>query len=151
MGREKQPGHHPPASATTPKHFPETTPPVAADYTQFILTTVMELQKTVAGLTTSVENLAALAMRQDQKLDRISHTIYAAAAVVALVGAVGAFFLNKVSDILVDAAKQSFKPAAVTDSRPAPVPPPPPAQVAPPVAAPAQPPAAPAPAPGPVR
>jgi hypothetical protein len=105
MGKQRVAGQ-----PTTPEKFAETTPPATtgADYTQFPLTTVMQLQGTVGGLTKAVETLAKCSDDQGKKIDHLSHVIYAAGAVVTILTAAAVFILNKLSDVLVEAFKRGL-------------------------------------------
>jgi len=66
----------------------------------------MKMQMSVGKLMEAVETLKIQSKEHGQKIDRISHTIYAAAAVVTVIGAIGLFILNKIWD----AALLYFKP-----------------------------------------
>ena len=83
-----------------PTELPQTPPPQPVDWS-WSLQSIMELQKTVGALSKSVETLAAQAEKHDRKLDQISHRIYAAVAVLAVVGGVLAWILNAASDEVV--------------------------------------------------
>ncbi|MGA3205784.1 MAG: hypothetical protein ABSF12_25090 [Bryobacteraceae bacterium] len=56
------------------------------------------MQNTMGKLVEAVETLKTESKEQRLKLDRISHTIYAAAAVATVIGGIGLFLLNKVWD-----------------------------------------------------
>lgn len=58
----------------------------------------MGMQTTTGKLVEAVETLKIESKEQRQKIDRISHTIYAAAAVVTVTGGIGLFILNKIWD-----------------------------------------------------
>lgn len=66
----------------------------------------MAIQATLGKLTEAVETLKAQSKEHGQKLERISHTMYAAGAVMTVVGGISIFILNKVWD----AALLFFKP-----------------------------------------
>lgn len=85
-----------------PEHFPDTTPPsyVGSDYS-FTLQTVLDLKGSVGRLSQAVETLIDTSKDQGRKIDRISHIIYAAGAVVTLLGIVAGFLLNKLADVLI--------------------------------------------------
>jgi len=115
VAEQVQPG------ATTPQRFPETTPATPADYTQFTLTTVMELQKAVGGLTHAVEGLSKQSDEQGKKIDEIRHQVsfvkgalWVGAIVVALAsGLAGWLSAGKVSIII----GQHSPPTALTHGR----------------------------------
>lgn len=96
--------------ATPPQRFAETTPPQVsgADYTQFTLGAVSQLQHAVGGLTTAVDALTRRSEDQGKKLDHISHVVYAAGAVVSVLTAIGVFILSKLSDVLIEALKKNL-------------------------------------------
>ncbi len=79
----------------TPPTFAETTPSryPMADYS-FTLQAVMELQKTVGQLTERIDTLIKRVDQQGPKLSSISHQIYAAWAVLVVLGILGGFFVN---------------------------------------------------------
>lgn len=88
-----------------PTELPQTPPPQPVDWS-WSLQMIMELQKTVGALSKSVETLAAQAEKHDRKLDQISHRIYAAAALLVVIGAVLAWIFNAASDEVVDVVKE---------------------------------------------
>lgn len=63
----------------------------------------MEIQKTLGQLQQSVTQLTEQSKRHGEKLDRISHIIFAAGVVGALLLAVGSFILNKIWNVLIAA------------------------------------------------
>ena len=69
---------------------------------------LMELQRTVGELSQSVETLARQSKEHDKKLDRISHRIYAAVAVLTILGAALLWLLNAVSDEIVAVVKEAL-------------------------------------------
>ncbi len=100
MARDK--GDRPP---TTPQYTD--TPPTYTQPGDFsYLEIIMAMHGTVAKLTEAVETLKTQSKEHGQKLERISHTIYAAAAVVTVIGGISLFILNKIWD----AALLYFKP-----------------------------------------
>ena len=86
------------------ERIPITSPPPHPDW-NWLLQTLMGLQKTVGELSQAVATLTGRADRLeekmdriDRKVDRINHTIYAAVAVLTAIGAVGLWVLNAASD-----------------------------------------------------
>jgi hypothetical protein len=59
---------------------------------------MMQMQQTMGELKATVAHLTSASDQQGQKLDRISHRMYAAGVVLAILLAVGGFLLNKVWD-----------------------------------------------------
>ena len=90
-----------------PDEFPETPPPQLADWS-WTLQMLMELQRTVGELSQSVETLTRQSKEHDKKLDRISHRIYAAVAVLTILGAALLWLLNAVSDEIVAVVKEAL-------------------------------------------
>ena len=90
-----------------PEDFPETPPPQPIDWS-WSLQMLMELQRTVGELSQSVETLTKQSKEHDKKLNQISHRIYAAVAVLTIVGAVLLWMLNAVSDEIVTAVKEAL-------------------------------------------
>jgi len=80
----------------TPDAFPVPPPPQfqAVDHS-WVLQTIMELQKTTGQLTEAVHTLSRQTEKHGDKLDSISHRIYGAAAVLAALGAIIYFFLDR--------------------------------------------------------
>jgi hypothetical protein len=78
-----------------PSGFPDVTPPryPMTDYS-FTLQAVMELQKTIGGLTEAVNTLKTQTERQGTKLDSISHRVYAATVIVMIAVPIVAFLAN---------------------------------------------------------
>lgn len=87
-------------SETTPKDFPEVKPPAYAEGVAgaYLVESMMQMQKTLGELSASVEHLKSEADKQGAKLDRISHIMFASGVVLAILIAVGGFFLNKIWD-----------------------------------------------------
>jgi hypothetical protein len=87
---------------TTPSRFPETTPQVypGSDYS-FTLQAVLELQKSVGQLQEAVSTLKDQAKQHSDKLEKISLRIYAATAVLVVLGSIIGFLLNKGVDLLI--------------------------------------------------
>jgi hypothetical protein len=84
---------------TVPTQFPDVKPPY--DQTIGVLHLVesmMQMQQAVGELKANVVHLKDASDRQTAKLDRISHIIFAAGVVLAIVLAIGGFFLNKIWD-----------------------------------------------------
>jgi hypothetical protein len=86
--------------ATTPRE--STVPPaeyVGAEHS-FTLQMVTQLHGSVGELKAEVRGLLKQSEKQETKLDKISHQIYAAIAVIAVVGTMSGFLLNKIWDLL---------------------------------------------------
>jgi len=82
--------------------FPETTPPQyrGSDYS-FTLQAVLELQKSVGQLQEAVGTLKEQGKQHAENLDKISLRIYAATAVLIVLGTIIGFLLNKGVDLLI--------------------------------------------------
>jgi len=82
----------------TPKEIPEITPQryPMTDYS-FTLQAIMEMQKTIGGLSEAVGTLKNLTEKQGEKLDKISHRIYAATVVITIALPILAFLANLVA------------------------------------------------------
>jgi hypothetical protein len=85
---------------TTPKSFPEVPP---STYTEsvgsaWLMESVMQMQQSVGELKATVGHLTTASDRQATKLDSISHRIYAAGVVLAVLLSIGGFFMNKIWD-----------------------------------------------------
>jgi hypothetical protein len=97
---------------TTPRQFGESTPPQYAmvDYS-FTLQAVMELQKSVGQLTARFDEFDKKLDRQSDKLDRVNRQMYAAWAVLIVLGVIGGFLINHlwgpISNLLAQALKES--------------------------------------------
>lgn len=89
-----------PSSQTdvTPERFGETTPAFGREEHSFTLQAVMEIQKAVGQLTARIDELVKKADRQGDKLDSISHQIYAAWAILIVFGIIGGFLVNHLWD-----------------------------------------------------
>jgi len=61
----------------------------------------MNMQHTMGKLTEAVNGLKENQAEQRKKLDRISHQIYAAIAVLTLIGAVIWFFANSINNLII--------------------------------------------------
>ena len=70
--------------------------------------TVGELSQAVATLTGRVDRLEEEVGRLDRKVDRINHTIYAAVVVLTAIGAVGLRVLNAASDAIMALVKEAL-------------------------------------------
>ena len=90
-----------------PDEFPETPPPQLTDWS-WTLQMLMELQRNVGELSQSVETLTRQSKEHDKKLDRIRHRIYAAVAVLTILGAALLWLLNAVSDEIVAVVKEAL-------------------------------------------
>ena len=99
MARRKQEditGDRPPQ----PRQIPETTPTryAGAVNEMWLAETVMQMQKSMGELTSSVAQLKTTSADQSTKLDKISHRMYAAGAVITVLMGLGGFFLSKIWD-----------------------------------------------------
>jgi len=76
-------------SQVTPSRLPDVTPPAypSQNY-DFILQAVWEINRTLGSLQTSVENLSKQTKEHDDKIDKLSHKVYAATAIVAVLWAI---------------------------------------------------------------
>ena len=95
MARAKEPGPESP-----PKSFPEVPP---SSYAQsvgigHVVESMMQMQQSIGELKANVDHLTRASDKQSGKLDRISHVIFAAGVVLAIVLSVGGFFMNKIWD-----------------------------------------------------
>lgn len=79
---------------------PDAAPPdFAAPPSQtVVIETLLDIQRSLGVLTAQVENLRAASSTHDSKLDRLSHTVFAAGAVVAVLTALGGFVLSRIWD-----------------------------------------------------
>jgi hypothetical protein len=94
---------------STPGKMPASDPSSyypASDYS-FTLQAVMEMQKTVGQLTQAVQTLQEQQKSFSQKLDRISHQIYAALAILLLIGGLLTFFAKSINDVITHAILSS--------------------------------------------
>jgi len=99
-----------------PRHFS------GADHS-FTLQAVMELQKStghlteaVAGLRRSVDSQADRLQGIEDKLSGVTHKLYAAGVVLALLLAIGGFIVNKAWDFMAARLVQFEPPAAAETS-----------------------------------
>lgn len=65
------------------------------------LQAVMELQKTVGGLTEAVNGLKDRVEKQGEKLERISHRVYAAGVVITILVPILAFLANWLAPFII--------------------------------------------------
>jgi hypothetical protein len=91
---------------TAPQTLPETTPPVSPghDYSHFIFQQIMEVQKTLGQLTQSVTILTDESKKQGDKIDKISHQVFAAKVILSIVGGALLLFsglIGKLWDIVI--------------------------------------------------
>jgi len=94
-----------PPKETTPPRLPDTTPrsPYGGDYSYMEI--IMAMQNTMGKLTTAVDTLVEKTNKHEEKLDKISHRVYAAAAIVSIFAVVAGFVLNKLADAVIAALK----------------------------------------------
>lgn len=92
-----------PTRETTPKHFaevPPTTYPEAVG-TTFVVESLMQIQKSIGELQSTVNHLKTSVDSHGSKIDSISHRVYAAGAVIAVLLGIGGWLLNKIWDKLI--------------------------------------------------
>lgn len=85
MAKESQRG-----TERTPSGVVETTPPSTTpmlDYS-FTLQAIMEMQKTLGGLSSDIRHLTDTVKEHDGKIDKLSHKVYAATAIVTVLWAI---------------------------------------------------------------
>jgi hypothetical protein len=100
---------------SNPEALPSTTPfSYPGSEHSWTLQTVFELQKTVGQLTQAVTTLTEQQKGFSIKLDRISHQMYAALAILLLLGGILGFFSKSINDIIV----HSLEPAKTQQSSP---------------------------------
>ena len=95
-GREGPPQEF---GATTPQTFP------GQNY-DFTLQAVYEMKGTLGELKKGIETLTEQVKENDKKLDRIALVVYAASAVVAILGTIGGFVLRGAWDIIAPILKE---------------------------------------------
>lgn len=109
---------------STPEHHLGTTTPMNAGLADhsFTLQAIMDIQKSNGQLTEAVSSLRLSIDKLDSKLDRVegtvsgvTHKIYAAGVVLAILVALGGFMVNKAWDLMV-------KQVQIIDSRSVPSP-----------------------------
>lgn len=90
------------AAQTTPGSLPPTTPMTyPSTEHNWTLQTVFELQKSVGQMTQAVNTLTEQQKELARKVDGISHKVYAAIAILVLIGAILTFFAKGINDIIV--------------------------------------------------
>ena len=67
----------------------------------FLLQAILENQRTLGAVETAVDNLQSTVGEHSKKIDRISHIVYAAAAVLIVISGIATFVLDKIWDQLV--------------------------------------------------
>jgi hypothetical protein len=116
--------------AASPGSPPQTTPIVypRSDHS-FTLQTIMELQRAVGSLDATLKSVKESVDRMDgrlasveEKLSGVTHKIYAAGVVLAILVAIGGFVVNKASDVAIASLTAISQPTAATKDKP-PVPP----------------------------
>ena len=78
-----------------PGDLPDTRPPQTTDHS-FTLQAIMEIQKSIGGLSEKIGDLEGKIDAQGKKLNQISHIITASGAVLAVLVAVGSFFSDEI-------------------------------------------------------
>ena len=71
---------------------------------------MFEMQGKLGELTQAIQGLTDQVKKNDVKLDKISHRVYAAAAVVTVFSAVAAFIVSRIWEFIVANAKFFAKP-----------------------------------------
>ncbi|MCG8691154.1 MAG: hypothetical protein MI806_08085 [Minwuiales bacterium] len=92
----------PDTSGVTPTEFPVTTPPFVQTDHSFTLQAIMEIQRAVGELKSSVDSLAEDQREQRKSLDKIRYFLGAATAAAAIVGAFILYILDKEYDKIID-------------------------------------------------
>ena len=102
-------GQAPGSEGEPPRRFAETPPPSYPDTVDrtYLVETLMQMQSTLGELKAAVQHLTGELKTQARTLNRISHVIFAAGVVIAIVLSIGGFFLNKIWDVLIAALKAS--------------------------------------------
>lgn len=78
-------------------------PKVLAD--GWMIEGMMQIQKSLGELNATVASLKVASDKQGKTVDRISHVLFAAAVVIAIVLTIGGFIINKTWDILLGMLK----------------------------------------------
>jgi hypothetical protein len=86
-----------------PNQIPDvSTPPYAKVVSDaWMVEGMMQVQKALGELTSSVNTLKSASDKQGTKLDRISHLVFASGVVLTIILGVGAFLMNKMWDRVV--------------------------------------------------
>jgi hypothetical protein len=94
-------GQQGPGIETHPTQFPETTPPImpSGDYS-YTVEIVMRMQHDLGKLTEAVSGLKERQAEQGHKLDTIGKQIYAAIALITVIGAILMFFAKSINDVI---------------------------------------------------
>jgi hypothetical protein len=79
-----------------PPKMPSTNPPYPSSDYSFTLQAVMEMQRALGQLTEAVSTLKVESKDNREKLNTISHKIYAATAILAIVTAILGAFSGKI-------------------------------------------------------
>jgi len=85
---------------SVPKEFPEVLPSSypGAVGGAYLIESVMQMQKSIGELSSHISHLTAASEKHGEKIDRISHRMYAAGIVLTIVLGIGGFLLNKIWD-----------------------------------------------------
>ena len=96
-GKPKPPGSE---RESAPARLAETPPPPYGQTVGVLhlVESMMQMQQAIGELKANVAHLAEASSKQTTKLDRISHIVFASGVVLAIVLAIGGFFLNKIWD-----------------------------------------------------
>lgn len=79
-------------TGSVPPQLPQTAPPqeyVLSDHSSFILQAILDMKNTLGELKQAVKTLTEESQRNNTKLDKISHKIFAAEAIGALLVILG--------------------------------------------------------------
>jgi hypothetical protein len=98
-GQEDQHGPH---RDIKPDRLPETTPIMPSGDYSYTLEIVMNMQLAIGKLTEAVDRLKTDQADQGKKLDSISHKIYAAIAILTLLGMFLGIFGKSIAEIVVN-------------------------------------------------
>ena len=90
---------------SSPQSFPESSPVFQGTRYDFALQTVFDLQKSVGSLTHAVESLEKTVEKHDTKIDNLSHRMYAAGIIIALLSPIVLLGLDKLLSWILQAIK----------------------------------------------
>ena len=88
-----------------PGYVPEGPPPpyLHPDQHSFMLQTIGEMRESVGGLKQAVDTLTEQSREQAKKLDTVSHRMYAAGVVIAILLAVLGWIMNNLGSVVLRA------------------------------------------------
>lgn len=99
-----------PGSGVSTPAAPQGTPQDVAGFDRdhsFTLQAIMEMQRSLGELTQAVKTLTDTTKIHGDKIEKISHRVYAAGAVIVVLLGIGTFFLDKIWDTLAAIVKVS--------------------------------------------